>query len=69
MKCASCDIDLAGAQPVAVGGTLFCCRGCADGGPCTCSYEEEHLRISRLGLGWRVQVRDLLDHYERTEFS
>lgn len=69
MRCASCDVDLNGARPTIVDGAAYCCAGCAGGGPCTCSYEEEHLRLARYGLGWRVQVRDLLDRYERTEFS
>ena len=69
MRCSSCDIDLTGVRPIAVDGRSYCCSGCAEGGPCICTYEDEHLRLSRNGYGWRVMVGELLDRYERTEFS
>ncbi len=43
-KCDSCDIDLGHDHLVARGKT-FCCVGCADGGPCVCSYERGDCRL------------------------
>lgn len=48
IKCDSCDIDLSG-NPLIVRGRPFCCPGCADGGPCVCSYEKEDGRRQRNG--------------------
>ncbi len=48
MKCASCDIELT-ESPLVVDGTPFCCSGCAEGGPCTCVYEDARLRQPRNG--------------------
>lgn len=38
--CANCYIPIAG-TPVMVDGEAYCCRGCAAGGPCICSYSNE----------------------------
>lgn len=48
IKCDSCDIELPGSHLV-VQGKPFCCSGCADGGPCVCSYEKEDGRPPRNG--------------------
>jgi hypothetical protein len=48
IKCDSCDIDL-GHDHVVMSGKAFCCAGCADGGPCICSYEESDGRHHRNG--------------------
>ncbi len=48
IKCDSCDIDLSG-SPLMVRGKAFCCSGCAEGGPCVCSYEKEDGRRQRNG--------------------
>ena len=37
-RCVNCDI-LFDWQPTVVRGRLFCCTGCAQGGPCSCDYE------------------------------
>jgi hypothetical protein len=38
-RCSSCDIELT--DPVVeTADPSFCCSGCADGGPCICSYSE-----------------------------
>lgn len=47
-RCASCDIDLEG-EPLVVDGKPFCCQGCAQGGPCTCTYEDGRGRHHRNG--------------------
>ena len=36
-RCASCDIELP-KSPIVVEGSAYCCGGCAEGGPCVCSY-------------------------------
>lgn len=69
MRCSSCDIELSDGRVVVVDGRTYCCSGCAAGGPCVCTYEDEHLRLSRTGRGWRVMVGELLDRYEWSEFS
>ena len=38
-RCSSCDIELPGGAPT-IHGEAFCCRGCAAGGPCVCTYDE-----------------------------
>ena len=35
--CANCDIDFFW-SPTAVQEKIYCCTGCAAGGPCTCDY-------------------------------
>ena len=47
-KCASCDIEL-NTLPHVVGGLLYCCRGCAAGGPCVCSYVGNPAKYPRNG--------------------
>lgn len=34
-RCANCDIELEG-ERVRRGTDLYCCDGCAEGGPCVC---------------------------------
>ncbi len=36
-RCANCDIDFFW-SPTIVQGNVYCCTGCAGGGPCTCDY-------------------------------
>ena len=36
--CANCGIEIRW-QPTNVDGEVYCCVGCAEGGPCTCDYE------------------------------
>lgn len=38
--CATCEIAIAG-SPTYHDGVAFCCAGCAAGGPCICSYDDE----------------------------
>lgn len=64
MKCESCDIEIA-ALPLWRDGRHFCCSGCADGGPCICSYVDDPARLGKNAAGEPVRVRDLLDRYDR----
>lgn len=62
MKCESCDIEF---QPPAAGRAgRFCCDGCADGGPCLCTYEGNE-PSSADGNGRRPSVAELLETYAR----
>ena len=45
---ASCDVELSEPRLV-VGGCAYCCGGCAEGGPCVCSYVGEPARYPRNG--------------------
>ena len=45
--CATCEIAIAG-SPTYHDGIAFCCAGCAAGGPCICSYDEETAGDSRV---------------------
>jgi hypothetical protein len=38
-KCASCDIELTGSDVQTTDGE-YCCDGCAEGGPCACTYAD-----------------------------
>jgi hypothetical protein len=50
MRCASCDIEITD-KPTIGSGQVFCCGGCAEGGPCVCSYEDQAGRRPRNGHG------------------
>jgi hypothetical protein len=39
-SCATCRIEIPGRVTFHLG-LPFCCAGCAAGGPCTCSYDDE----------------------------
>lgn len=56
-RCASCDIEL-DKLPVMVQGLLYCCRGCAQGGPCVCTYVGNPAKYPRNGHGDTI-ARDL----------
>jgi hypothetical protein len=47
LTCATCEITIAGA-PIYHDGAAFCCAGCAAGGPCICSYDDEPAADSRV---------------------
>jgi len=47
-RCASCDIELH-KPPIVVEGSAYCCRGCAQGGPCVCSYVGNPAKYPRNG--------------------
>ena len=48
IRCDCCDIDIE-SQPFLVHGKPFCCYGCSEGGPCTCTYEKDDARHQRNG--------------------
>jgi hypothetical protein len=64
MKCESCDIEIA-ALPLWRGDRYFCCSGCADGGPCICSYVDDPARLGKSAGDKPVRVKDLLDRYDQ----
>ncbi len=37
--CANCEIEFLW-PPTIVQGTIYCCTGCAAGGPCSCDYSQ-----------------------------
>lgn len=63
MKCESCDIDLT-ALPLWRGERYYCCSGCAEGGPCICSYADDPARLGEDAGRNPVGVKDLLDRYD-----
>lgn len=60
MKCTSCDVDLTHA-PTLAGGDAYCCKGCREGGPCVCTYEE--LQPASARERGPAFLRELLDTY------
>jgi len=63
MKCESCDIEVA-VLPLMRYDRCYCCAGCADGGPCVCSYVDDPGRLGTSRSQGPVLVRDLLDRYD-----
>jgi hypothetical protein len=57
-KCASCDIELY-RSPLVVEGSAYCCQGCANGGPCVCSYVGDSAKYPRNGHADKAML-DLL---------
>lgn len=56
IRCASCDIELT-TDYVLTDGQPFCCHGCAQGGPCLCTYEGSPARYPRNGhTRWQVTL-------------
>ncbi|HEX7951176.1 MAG TPA: hypothetical protein VF494_12565 [Candidatus Limnocylindrales bacterium] len=55
--CASCEMLLTG-RPVYHMDETYCCLGCAQGGPCVCSYEADLASdgVDRLGLPFAEPV-------------
>ena len=53
--CASCDGVIAD-RPVYLMDEAYCCLGCAQGGPCVCTYEQDLADdgVTGLGLPFRV---------------
>ena len=39
-RCFNCEIEFAWPAVSDARGASYCCIGCAQGGPCTCGYEE-----------------------------
>jgi hypothetical protein len=47
MRCANCDIEILW-SPTVVQGKIFCCAGCADGGPCSCDYSQHEYLAAKV---------------------
>ncbi len=62
--CDSCKMALEG-EAVRVEDGLYCCSGCAVGGPCVCTYEHHLGRYPPAHYARPVSLADLLDRYER----
>lgn len=45
-RCANCRLEIAW-EPIVVDGQVFCCGGCAQGGPCYCSYDLDFVEPER----------------------
>jgi hypothetical protein len=62
-SCASCQIQL-GSEAILFAGGLYCCTGCAEGGPCICTYEHDLGRYPPSSYAKPVTLTELLDRYE-----
>ncbi len=54
-RCACCDIELH-ESPLIVQGSAYCCKGCASGGPCVCSYVGDRGKYPRNGHTDKVML-------------
>ena len=57
--CASCEGVVTG-RPVYQMDEAYCCIGCADGGPCSCTYEADLAEdaVDGLGMPFAMPVRE-----------
>jgi len=62
--CDSCRIRI-DPDCIRIEGKLYCCAGCAAGGPCICTYEHGLGRYPPSHYARPVSLADLLDRYER----
>jgi len=62
--CDSCGIRL-DPECLRIEDEPYCCAGCAAGGPCNCTYEQDLGRFPPSHYARRVSFADLLDRYER----
>lgn len=58
-RCANCGIVIRW-QPTRIGAQVYCCPGCAEGGPCRCDYDNLPRVDEVQALACR-EVRGLLD--------
>lgn len=61
-RCANCHLEITW-EPILVQGQAYCCGGCAQGGPCYCSYdppEPQQPTVAR-HTGTRVSRRVIQD--------
>ena len=61
--CGSCGIALE-AERIRRRDGLYCCAGCAGGGPCVCTYEHDLGRYPPSYYAKPVSLSELLDRYE-----
>ena len=72
-SCASCEGSISG-RPVYYMDETYCCRGCVQGGPCVCTYEQGLADdgVDGLGLPFATHVdstperEDDLEVYRRS---
>ena len=64
VNCESCQIAVPG-EPLRFEDRLYCCAGCAAGGPCVCTYEHDLGRYPPAHYARPVSLGELLDRYER----
>ena len=57
--CANCGIVIRW-QPTKIGANIYCCLGCAEGGPCRCDYDNLPRPGEAQALACR-ELRGLLD--------
>ena len=63
VTCGSCGIPLGG-ESVSSADEVYCCAGCAVGGPCICTYEQDLGRYPPVQYARPVSLSELLDRYE-----
>jgi len=61
--CESCGIRL-GADCLHVDDNAYCCTGCAAGGPCVCTYENDLGHYPPAHYARPVSLAELLGRYE-----
>ena len=61
--CASCDFEITG-RPVYRMDEAYCCTGCAQDGPCICSYEADLAEdgVTNLGLPFAISETAVETH-------
>jgi hypothetical protein len=60
--CASCELQLTG-RPVYFMDETYCCTGCANGGPCVCTYELDMADdgVNGMGLPFAVETEPVAE--------
>lgn len=65
IRCATCGIAIKW-RPTIIKKELFCCVGCACGGPCTCDYEHlpaiDHQAVMIVSKNMREETRSEIIH-------
>jgi hypothetical protein len=69
-RCASCEGIITG-HPVYRMDEAYCCVGCAQGGPCVCTYEVDLADdgVDGLGLPFASSLAETADEYGLTASS
>jgi hypothetical protein len=62
-RCATCGVEIPW-RPAIHRGRTYCCGGCAQGGPCYCSYDlprrnDEDFAVARTAPGGRTAIGSL----------
>lgn len=56
-RCANCGVDIPW-RPAVYQGQTYCCGGCAQGGPCYCSYDLAAIE-SRRPTSMELELREV----------